>query len=653
MVENFFSLLCIVIETCVVMGSNKTDLPNQYHTLQNAVNQSSLHANRQLKMINGNAYIAGFLLLVLALGVTYFLNVFEYWIPAVFLLFYIIFIAGLFSTKLPYMHSDVKDYFRQYTRKKTRIERRTDSCIKKNLAIVTQSLSLIFGISFFILLSVEYNWIAIDQSIEIFIPALTCLLFLPVPLFIEEFHELVHPLKIKTSLQKIFHKYKKSPWNVIVNRDFLKPFFLGVYLVLLMILPLVAFGFTLNLIVEWPYLLLIFLFQLFLFLLFAASFSANTVQKEFSSTINIYADIDYLLSLAQIHKEYSSSEYERLESLYQGAKPYDFSVLNAFKFINYYMLIPNRINLNKPLSPPRENFTQARQTQPQPLEKKPSRIPPPSVQKQVPSVQRKWPHPSSAFTKASSQQKVNHVSAQAKKTSNIEKKPKEPEQKPPKEHEKKVEKKPKKKKQGKVGILLYGPMLDRVSNEIKTSVKKRINTIRTPFRVELARKNDSYGGAPGLVPVSSGGTKVNAELLVFKDTISERDAKNMLYRMEHDLEGTKKAYKKPSNPTQNDFVIKTLKDFHEVDKVFYPSIGRNINQISPKKLAKLVIDSVYNTEENEPDGITYLLNLKKYDITTPMSDACEIEILKQTYAHTLWESREKIDQVNAIKSSIK
>lgn len=645
MVENFFSILCIVIETCVVMGSNKNDLTSQYTTLQNAVNQSSLHANRQLKLINGDTYIAGFILLFLALGITYFLDIFAYWIPSVFLLFYVIFFTSLLSTKLPYMHRDVKDFFSEYTKKKTRIERRTDSCIKKNLAIVAQSLSIIFVISFFMLLSVEYNWIAINQSIEIFIPALTCLLFLPVPLFIEEFHEIIHPFKIKSSLQKIVNRNKKSPWKALMNLDFLKPLFLGLYLILLLLLPLISFGLTYTVITEWPYLLLVFLFQLFLFFLFASSFSANTVQKELASSINSYADIDYLLSLAHVHKDYSGTEYDRLESLYQVAKPYDFSVLNVFKFINYYMLIPNRINLNKSLSHPLKNFSENRPKAAGSIEKKTSNIK--SPKKEIPTIQRKTPSPTPAFTSPS-----NNISsrAEAKKVpTNKVTSEKKIEKKNEKKPQEKPKIKPKNDKRGKVGILLYGPMLDRVSDEIEAAVKKRIKKIRTPFNVELARKNESYGGAPGLVPVSSGGTKVNAELLVFKEDVSERQVMNMLYRMEHQLQGTNKTYKKPSHPTPNDFVIKTLQDFYKVDKVFYPSIGRNINQISPKKLAKLIIESVYNTDEKEPDGITYLIDLKKYDITTPMSDACEEEILRQTYSGTLSESRQKIDKVNAIK----
>jgi hypothetical protein len=616
----------------VVMDSKKNDLPTEYKTLQEVVDQSSLHTNRQLKTINGNSYIGGFILLVLALTISYFLNIFEYWIPAGFLLFYFLFITAFSAVRAPFIQKGIKDVLKHYKEKHIDITDRIDSCVQKNLAIIMQSVAVLYLVSFFILLSIEYNWIAIEQSFDLFVPAITCLLFLPVPFFIKEFYRFLSPFELKTSLQKILNENKNSLWKVIFEVEFLKPFFYGFYLALVLILPLVSLGFIFGMIAQWPYLILIFVLQCFMILLFANSFSANTVRKELTTTITTYADINYLLSMAQLQKHYTTTEYERLQTLYQSAKPYDFIVKDTFKFINYYLLTPNRFYLKEILKHPLEYTAE---TYSKPLEQPYKK---PTVS---PSIQKDIPHPTPAAVKPSTAQPTSASSSS------------EPVEK---SESKRISLKSDKDiddiKIGNVGILAYGPMLDHISQEIRSAMKKRISRVNTPFKVELARKNDSYGGAPALVPVSSGGSQVNAEILVLKDNVTERQALDMLYRMENHLEGTKKTYKKPSNPTPSVFVIKTLQNFYGIDKVFYPSIGRNINQITPKKLAKLTIDSVFNTEEKEPDGFNYLMSLKKYDISTPMVQACEEEILHQTLSSNLLESRQKLEEVKMIKLSI-
>jgi len=620
----------------MVMDSKEHDLPTQYTTLQETVNQSSVHTKRQLETISGNSYIGGFILLVLALGITYFLNIFEYWIAAGFLLFYLLMVTALRSLRAPFIEKDVKDILKHHKEKHTEITFRRESCLQKNLSIIMQSLAILYLISFFILLSIEYNWIAVEHRIDILLPAVTCLLFLPVPFFIKDFHQLLQPSDIKASLQKIIQKHKNSLLRSVFTWGFLKPFLFGFYLILLLLFPLLSLWIMLPIITQWPYLLLIVLLQCFMILLFANSFSANTVRKELTTTITTYADINYLLSMAQIHQKYTTAEYQRLQTVYQSAKPYDFTVQDTFKFINYYMLIPNRFYLKELLQHTIEHTTTPSSLPVQHHEQHPSYVPP--VQKQQQPTSQPTPTITNPFT---AQPTLKTTTTEPVKQS-----PSTPASLQMKKNIDDI-------KIGNVGLLVYGPMLDDLGPEIKSAIKKRITDIHTPFKVELARKNTTYGGAPELVPVSTGGAHIKADLLVLKNTITENQAIDMLYRRENHLEGTKKTYKKPQHPTSNTFVIKTLPNFYGVNKVFYPSIGRNINQITPKKLAQLTIDSVFNAEEKGTDGFTYLMNLKKHGIITPMVEACEEEILNQTFSTSLWESRKKLEEVKTIKLSVK
>ena len=598
----------------MVMNSKEERIPDQYRTLQYNVNQSSIHTNRQLALINANTYIGGFILLAFTLGIIYFLNKFEYWIPTGFILFYFLIFTAIRSFISSFYGKDDKDTLNFYKEKHKEITYRIDSCMQKNLSIIMQSLAILYLVSFFIILSIQYHWIGIQGSIEILIPAVTCLLFLPVPYFIKEFTQLLKPAEVKLSLQKIIQKNQQTKWKIPFTWNFVKPFIFGFYLSVLFIMPLISIWTTRSLVTQWPYLLLIFLMQSFMIILFSNSFSANTVRKELSSTITTYADINFLLGMAEISNHHTPAEYQHVQTLYQAAKPYDFSIKDTFKFINYYMLVPNRYYLKEILKQTIKN-TQPQNTVPIKEEKSISSFTPPINKKPAPE-----PH----FIKP----QFTPSTAQAHKT--------EPVATPPSSEDLSdiMDKKIADIKLGKVGILLYGPMLDDISKEMKTSLKNHISNIRTPFKVELARKNTDLGGAPELVPVGSGGTYVDGDLLIFKDSITERQAKAMLTRMEEEFE------------------IKTLSDFYGVDKVFYPTVRRNINQITPEKLAKLTMDSVINTDSKGPDGFTYLMELRKHNIKTPMSEAIEEEILNQTASNSLMESRRKLEQVKKIKSSI-
>src|SRR5437879_3953752 len=93
-----------------------------------------------------------------------------------------------------------------------------------------------------------------------------------------------------------------------------------------------------------------------------------------------------------------------------------------------------------------------------------------------------------------------------------------------------------------VGILAYGSLQDNPGREIEMATCRVIDNIRTPFRVEFARKSRRRGGAPTLVPVTEGGGVVKARILVLRGEVSEHEAMDMLWRRETDKVDTKRRY---------------------------------------------------------------------------------------------------------------
>ena len=64
-----------------------------------------------------------------------------------------------------------------------------------------------------------------------------------------------------------------------------------------------------------------------------------------------------------------------------------------------------------------------------------------------------------------------------------------------------------------VGILAYGSIVECPGDELEGAVTRRLEVV-TPFAVEFARSSRTRDSAPTLVPVSQGGGRVPALLLV-------------------------------------------------------------------------------------------------------------------------------------------
>ena len=192
-----------------------------------------------------------------------------------------------------------------------------------------------------------------------------------------------------------------------------------------------------------------------------------------------------------------------------------------------------------------------------------------------------------------------------------------------------------------IGILAFGSLINDPGPEIQAATVDR-KEVKTPFNVEFARySGKTRGGAPTLVPVESGGLNVNAVVFILKDTVSMKEAANMLWRREIGRVGTKESYNAPSKPTPNSVLVKSISNFEGMDNVLYtdfPDDGK-ISEPTSKDLSAKAIESA-KAISNGKDGISYLMNAKTSGIITPLMSDYENKILQSTKSDTLEKALE-------------
>ena len=196
------------------------------------------------------------------------------------------------------------------------------------------------------------------------------------------------------------------------------------------------------------------------------------------------------------------------------------------------------------------------------------------------------------------------------------------------------------KKKQTVGILAYGSLISDPRSEIEKAQIGIIRDVMTPFHIEYARSSSGRGGAPTLVPVTSGGAHVKGQ--VFLMNVPEDEAADILYRREIGKAGDKtRTYKRPEKVTDKSVLVERLTNFAGLDVVLYTQIAANITPLTAKRLAELAIASVAKAKP-DLDGISYLIAAKKHGIVTALTPTYEAEILKETHCESLDEARAKL-----------
>ena len=185
-----------------------------------------------------------------------------------------------------------------------------------------------------------------------------------------------------------------------------------------------------------------------------------------------------------------------------------------------------------------------------------------------------------------------------------------------------------------LGILAYGSLIQDPGPEIEPHIRLCIDT-ETDFPVEYARLSTQRGGAPTLVPHPDG-APVKAQILVLDDALSVEEAQDHLWRRETRTQDRTQPY--PAGTTPNSI---------GVGQTAHPSVATvlytdykpegKIEHPTADLLAQAAIASVAKAEPGK-DGITYLLNAIAAGIKTPLTEAYQAEILRQTSTQDLGEA---------------
>jgi hypothetical protein len=144
-----------------------------------------------------------------------------------------------------------------------------------------------------------------------------------------------------------------------------------------------------------------------------------------------------------------------------------------------------------------------------------------------------------------------------------------------------------------LGILAFGSLIDRPGWEIEQAIIARKTGILTPFGIEFARTSRTRAGAPTLVPVDSGGSKVLANVLVLD--LSEREAQDRLWRRETDHIGQGGHYVRPRNPGLDTLIVDRYENLAGVSVVLAARFPANITPLNAEVLASLAIKSAHET----------------------------------------------------------
>jgi len=198
------------------------------------------------------------------------------------------------------------------------------------------------------------------------------------------------------------------------------------------------------------------------------------------------------------------------------------------------------------------------------------------------------------------------------------------------------------KKTESIGVLAFGSLINDPGCELSGAQVRRI-FVRTPFPVEFARYSKSRSGAPTLVPVTKGGCRVKAEIIVLSPNIGFDSAAAMLWRRETHRVCSGGSYR--PQRSRNAVRVREAKGLAGVDKVLYTDFyaSSKIRGPKPINLARRAISSA-QLQRDGKDGITYLLEAKRCGIRTPLMKEYEVQILRLTGTRSLPEAMAKVQK---------
>ncbi|TDG02995.1 hypothetical protein E1N52_36765 [Paraburkholderia guartelaensis] len=190
--------------------------------------------------------------------------------------------------------------------------------------------------------------------------------------------------------------------------------------------------------------------------------------------------------------------------------------------------------------------------------------------------------------------------------------------------------------QPRIGLLRYGALDNPYDSSFQEfAVGTVTENVFTPFPVELARCSHARAGGPVLAPVEKGGAMIPATIVLLKRDVNARQVVKMLFEQETQV---LREHPQVGIMSVKDVTVQELVNFHGIPLVFYVTFDGAVEPLNLDQLAARAIASAKHLKTGNRDGISYLIELTKKGIKTPLINGYRDAILKQTGCKTLEEA---------------
>lgn len=321
-------------------------MDDRFTELKNATEQRARFISYQLQGIESNL-LGAFISVIVAAFVSNALGLLKYWLPASFILIWLVLINSLVRSYLPLL----KKRKREEVLKTTKViqeAQTTDFLSKTNLFVLTtkiknampflKTIGVLFLVSFLSIIAHELDFIDIDTEFPIVIPLITSLIFLSLPILGNRAVNLLDRGDLKIEGKRI------GCFGLLVTFGYALCFTIAILalpiwsLIVLIPIYLVAVDTLLSM-------LLVMLLQVFTALIFINYFSASTVRKEMTIALFNLSRILNRINELPLDRSISDNMYQELQRDSTKAKRYEMSVDDTL-IVNFYSLAPHSTYLS-------------------------------------------------------------------------------------------------------------------------------------------------------------------------------------------------------------------------------------------------------------------------------------------------------------------
>lgn len=314
--------------------------------LRNAVNESAQLTKNQVDAIKFHNPLSILISLGISLGLVYWLKIAVYWIPASFLIMYLWGLKGLASSKKSFEPEKVEQSIEiKKVLKQQQISHGIDWFFT-NLSNFAKATAIIYGISLFILLAINQNWIESTEKVPMLWPILSMIIYLPLPFLLNRTNKFIKSIFNEPFefLEVVKNSFGRKGLSFVLG--ILKAVFIVIVILGSILAPIVALIQTLGLVQDWLFFAIVVIVQFISIMILSSYYSSQTASKQLTNSLTNYADINYQINHLMLYNKVDETKYKKLRRLYLTAKPYDLLIDDSMQFIQFYYLIMNRTYVN-------------------------------------------------------------------------------------------------------------------------------------------------------------------------------------------------------------------------------------------------------------------------------------------------------------------